>query len=230
MPLRYDVLSQIKVSQDDFVVDVGGGHRPFHRADLVVEKFPFDSDLHRSQPVVFPDAPLIIASAENLPIADGACDLLFSSHCIEHLSDPREFIKEIKRCAKTVYLEFPSRRLEMMFAWNFHPWLIETVGTKLVCYRNDVPQFFGDMFHREYDAAIGAWGELHHEDLNTSLYCRASELECEIAEETAIEMLITTSPRGQERVNMSLPVNPPALFAEAYPCLGCTELSAWVCL
>ncbi|NOD78570.1 MULTISPECIES: class I SAM-dependent methyltransferase [unclassified Ruegeria] len=224
MAIHNHLLSQIKIGSGDFVVDVGGGHRPFHRADLVVEKFPFDSDLHRSQPVMFPDAPLVIASAENLPIADQSCDLLFSSHCIEHLPDPPQFIEEIKRCAKSVYLEFPSRRLEMMFAWNFHPWLIEVEGTRLICYRNDVPQFFGDMFHKEYDAAIGAWGELHHEELNTSLYCNTSELECVISEETAIEMLVRTSPRGQDRVNMSLPVSRPryslrhvlALAAQSY--------------
>lgn len=209
MGFRKDVLQQIELSPEDFVVDVGGGHRPFGEADLVIEKFPFDSDLPRNQPVVFPEVPLIIADAERLPLADQSCDFIFSSHCIEHLPDPPAFIDEVKRCSRAVYLEFPSRYLELMFTWNYHLWLIEVEGTKIVCYRNDLPQLFGDMFHREYDACIGAWGELRHKDLNTALYCKTEDLECVIAKETATEMLIRTSPKGDERVTMVPHTNRP---------------------
>lgn len=202
-------LSEIKVSPNDFIVDVGGGHRPYVHAHLVFEKYPFQSELHRSHDVQFPDVPLIVADAVDIPIADGGCDLLFSSHCIEHLPDPALFVKEIKRCAKTVFLEFPSRNRELMFAWNFHLWLIEVEGTTLKFYRNDIPQLFGDLFHREYDASIGAWGEVHHDDLNTTLYCDTSELNFEYPEETATEMLLRTSAKGDARLNFGEQTNRP---------------------
>jgi hypothetical protein len=201
MTTREQVLRRIDVSSTDFVVDVGGGHRPFWRADLVIEKRPFDDSLHRNQPMHFGRVPVIKADALEIPIPDGDCDLIFASHITEHLPDPRRFIAEIKRCSKGVYLEFPSRNRELMFAWSFHQWLIEPAGTVLRFYRNDLPHLFGRLFHEGYDAALGAWSEARHDHLNTSICCRSDELECEFPTETATEMLLRSSPRGTARIN-----------------------------
>jgi hypothetical protein len=198
---RSQILKRIEIGKADFVIDIGGGHRPFWRADLIVEKFPFDQDLHRNQPMQFPRVPVIKADAVTLPIANGGCDLVFASHIIEHLPDPARFVAEIKRCSRRVYLEFPSRKRELMFAWSFHPWLIEPVGTVMRFYRNDLPQLFGPMFHEEYDAALGAWSEARHELLNTSIYCSSSCLECEFPPQTATEWVLSSSATGDTKVN-----------------------------
>ena len=113
---RDQVLNRIEVDKHDFVVDIGGGHRPFWRADIVIEKYPFDRNPHRDQPMQFPGVPVIKADALSLPIPDRGCDLIFASHIIEHLPDPARFLAEIKRCSQKVYLEFPSRKRELMFA------------------------------------------------------------------------------------------------------------------
>ena len=122
---RQQVLSRIEVGSSDFVVDIGGGHRPFDRANLVIEKYPFDNTMHRIGPMQFPPVPVIKADALAMPVADAGCDLVFASHIIEHLPDPAAFCAEIKRCSRRVYLEFPSRNRELMHAWSFHVWLVE---------------------------------------------------------------------------------------------------------
>ena len=68
-------------------------HRPFERADLVIEEYPFDRDLHRDQPIRFSRVQLIKADAMALPISDHGCDLIFASHIIEYLPDPGRFLK-----------------------------------------------------------------------------------------------------------------------------------------
>jgi len=200
---REHVLRQIEVGPADFVIDVGGGHRPFRRADLVIEKYPFAHSLHRTSPMQFPRVPVIKADALAMPIPDRGCDLIFASHIIEHLTDPKRFIAEIRRCSRRVYLEFPSRQRELMHAWSFHQWLVEAQGTVLKFYRNDLPQLFGPLFHQEHDAALGAWSEARHELLNTSIYCRSEEVECEIPNETAIELVLLDSARGNAKLNFA---------------------------
>ena len=207
---RQEVLDNIDITETDFVIDVGGGHRPFWRADLVIEKHPFDQSLHRNQPMQFPSVPVIKADALAMPVPDGGCNVVFASHIIEHLPDPARFIAEIKRCSEWVYLEFPSRNRELMFAWSFHEWLIEPAGRVLKFYRNDLPQLFGSLFHEEYDAALGAWSEARHQHLNTSIYCRSDEIECEFPDETATEILLRTSPRGTSKINSTDLINRPA--------------------
>jgi SAM-dependent methyltransferase len=206
---RRDVLNRIKPAKADFVVDIGGGHRPFGRADLVIEKFPFDHSLHRNGPMQFPRVPVIKADALNLPIDDSGCDLIFASHIIEHLPDPARFVSEIKRCSRTVYLEFPSRARELMFAWSFHEWLVEATGGLMRFYRNDLPQLFGPLFHEEYDAALGAWSDARHELLNTSIYCRSADLACEFPQETASERVLSSSIKGERKMNLATHIHRP---------------------
>jgi SAM-dependent methyltransferase len=165
------------------------------------------NSLHRTGPMQFPDVPVIKADAMSLPIPDGGCDLVFASHIIEHLPDPARFIAEIKRCSRRVYLEFPSRRRELMYAWSFHTWLVETDDARLKFYRNDLPQIFGPTFHEEYDAALGAWSDARHELLNTSLYCDPNQLECEFPVATASQWIFASSPKGDQKINFSKSVH-----------------------
>jgi SAM-dependent methyltransferase len=202
------VLRGIQVGRNDFVVDVGGGHRPFWRADLVIEKYPFDR-LHRTEAMRFPPVPVIKADALALPIPPGGCDLIFASHIIEHLPDPKGFLSEIKRCSRRVYLEFPSRNRELMMAWSFHMWLIEVHGKVLRFHRNDLAQLFGPLFHEEFDAALGAWSEARHELLNTWVYCASDEIECEFPDETATELVVRDAPRGDAKTNFADPIHRP---------------------
>lgn len=198
MMTREQALQSIAFKPGAFVVDVGGGHRPFGRADVIFEKHPFE-EAHRIAPVTH-GAPIIIADGARMPLPDGGCDGVFCSHVIEHMPDPGVFVRELKRCAEWVYLEFPSRLRELMFAWSFHEWLVVASGTHLVFYRNDIPQLFGDFFHRGYDAVFDAWNMQRHDDLNDWTFCRTADLTFEMASESAFEYAVAVSATGKDRV------------------------------
>ena len=196
---REQALQSVGFKPGAFVVDVGGGHRPFARADVIFEKHPFEQE-HRVFPLSHA-APVLIVDGTKMPLPDAGCDGVFASHVIEHMPDPGAFINELKRCAEWVYLEFPSRIRELMFAWSFHEWLVVTAGNHLVFYKNDIPQLFGDFFHRGYDAVFDAWNLQRHDDLNDWTFCRTADLTWELAAESAFEYAVALSPKGVERCN-----------------------------
>jgi SAM-dependent methyltransferase len=198
MMTREQALQSVVFKPGAFVVDVGGGHRPFEQASVIFEKHPFE-EAHRVAPVTHA-APILIVDGAKMPVPDTGCDGVFCSHVIEHMRDPQAFIRELKRCAEWVYLEFPSRTRELMFAWPFHEWLVVAAGNHLVFYRNDIPQLFGDFFHRGYDAVFDAWNMQRHDDLNDWTFCRSADLTSEIASESAFEYAIRLSRNGKERV------------------------------
>jgi len=83
-----------------------------------MDKFPFEN-VHRSEGLVHA-APVIIADPMKLPLPDHGCNLVFASHILEHIPSPDRFLEEVKRCSDRIYLEFPSARRELMFAWSYH--------------------------------------------------------------------------------------------------------------
>lgn len=193
-----DVLEGLDIHASDFVVEVGGGHQPFPRSNLILDKFPFDN-LHRVQGLAH-SAPVLIADAVCMPIPDSGCDVLFASHIIEHLEEPDRFLQEAKRCSDRVYIEFPSRARELMFAWSFHEWLVDAEGSHLIFYRNDVPQMFGDFFHENYDFLFDAWASRRHLDLNSHVWCQSDELTWSYADVGALEYLTGSSRTGDQRI------------------------------
>ena len=196
---RDRVLKSLEIGWGDFVVEVGGGHEPFVRSDLILDKYPFDN-LHRSQDLVHA-APVMIADASYLPLPDAGCDLIFASHIIEHLPHPEAFLTEVARCSRRVYLEFPGRNRELMFGWAMHEWLVEVEGVHLTFYRNDIPQLFGDFFHRNYDFLLDAWMMRRHTEVNSHLYAESSQITWEIAELGAFKHLTQISAHGRDKID-----------------------------
>jgi len=198
---RAQILRALPIAPGDFVVEVGGGHDPFWRSDIIFDKYPFDN-LHRSEDLAH-RAPVLIADATALPLREHGCDLLFASHLIEHLPEPDRFLAEVQRTARHVYLEFPARYRELLFAWSMHEWLVEVRGSHLTFYRNDIPQLFGDFFHAHYDFLLDAWMLRRHAALNHHVACPAGAITWEFATETAFEHVTRASARGSQRVNQA---------------------------
>lgn len=196
---RSELLRRLPIESTDFVVEIGAGPVPFQHTKLILEKYPFEnSERHGDTKNV---APVLKADAMMLPLKDKGCDVLFASHVLEHIESPELFLAEAKRCSRFMYLEFPTPNRELMYAWSFHPWLIEIEGEKLIFFRNDIPQLFGDFFHAYYDFLIDAWSELRFEDLNNHIYVSSDRLSFEFSDLSALEYVLEKSAKGEQKVN-----------------------------
>jgi ubiquinone/menaquinone biosynthesis C-methylase UbiE len=75
------------------------------------------------------------ANALRLPFKDKSFDFSFSSHLLEHVTDPDRVIKEIMCVSKTGYLEVPNGILETIKPFHSHLWFVYNNKGTLVFYR-----------------------------------------------------------------------------------------------
>ena len=126
------------------VIDVGGGAAPFPRADYVIDAMPYgkrgagsDGNIHK-QLEVTPRYSADRWIQKDLcdrcpwPIADKAFDFAVCSHLLEDVRDPIWVCSELRRIAKSGYIEVPSRVVEQAkgvenpchAGFYHHRWLI----------------------------------------------------------------------------------------------------------
>lgn len=144
---RYD----INVKSSDRVLEVGGGHNPHPRSNVVVDKFS-DSNYHRSGNIkVYKNQTFQEADGENLPFKDNEFDYVICNHVLEHVDNPARFLQEQSRVAKRGYMETPSYIGEHLIPKQSHRWLILEIDNKIVMVEKEKVNFhtsadFGDMF------------------------------------------------------------------------------------
>jgi SAM-dependent methyltransferase len=115
----------LHIKKNDRVLEVGGGHRPHPRANVVVDKFT-QSNFHRSGDLkVLKNQTFLEADGENLPFADKEFDYVICSHVLEHVDNPEKFLSEQFRVAKRGYMETPSLLGEVLYARESHKWIIQ---------------------------------------------------------------------------------------------------------
>lgn len=141
----------LKIRRSERVLEVGSGHNPTYRANVLVEKFLTD-DTHRSDHVkVFAHQILYNADGEHLPFKDKEFDYVICKQVLEHVDNPIQFVNELTRVGKRGYLETPSLIGEFLFPKLSHKWTILDIDNKLVMfeksmlpgnYKND----YGDLF------------------------------------------------------------------------------------
>ena len=115
------------------VVDVGSGHRPHPRADILVEKF-LDDDYQRGLPFVSGGRPVVVGDVTALPFRDLAADYIICSHVLEHIPSAaalRRALAELTRVAPRGYIETPSVLAEKLIARSFHHWYVALRGGTL---------------------------------------------------------------------------------------------------
>lgn len=140
----------LKIKKTDFVLEVGGGHNPCARSNIIVEKF-YDSNFHRSDDVKFYDNQfLVIADGENLPFKDKTFNYVISNHVLEHAEDPARFLDELSRVGERGYVEAPSLIGEHLIPKISHTWAILELDNKIVMMRikdtGYIPKMdFGDL-------------------------------------------------------------------------------------
>jgi len=103
----------LKISKKDRVLEVGLGHNPTLRTDVIVERF-LESNFHRCGNVkLYPHQEIINANGEALPFKDKKFDYVICNQVLEHVENPADFIREQCRVAKRgVYGDSqPARRI-----------------------------------------------------------------------------------------------------------------------
>src|SRR5581483_359109 len=134
------------LSEQDLVLDVGGGASPFARADWVIDLQPY---AERSR---YGDAPdpaserfsastwvtRDICDRERWPFSDRQFDFSICSHTLEDVRDPLFVCSELMRVSRAGYIETPSRLEEQTYGfqgpwagWSHHRWLVDLDGDEL---------------------------------------------------------------------------------------------------
>ena len=98
----------LSIAKTDRVLEVGGGHNPHPRSNIIVDKFT-DTNYHRSGDIkVLKHQQFLAADGENLPFKDKEFDYVICCQVLEHVENPVKFLSEQFRVARRGYIETPS--------------------------------------------------------------------------------------------------------------------------
>lgn len=124
----------LHINKRDKVVEIGSGHNPTYRANVIVEKF-INSNYHRGGDVkIYLHQHFVNADGEQLPFKNKEFDYVICNQVLEHVDDPIAFVNEQSRIARRGYIETPSLIGEQLFPKKSHKWAILDVDGKLVMY------------------------------------------------------------------------------------------------
>jgi hypothetical protein len=132
-------LIEERVEEDALMLDVGGGVRPFARADWVIDAIAYerrgalgwngDQEAERFGPGTWVRRD--ICAREPWPFADRQFDFAVCSHTLEDVRDPVWVASELQRVAAAGYIEVPALREELTYGiqgpwvgWGHHRWLV----------------------------------------------------------------------------------------------------------
>lgn len=124
MAMNDDQISlPLAIPPEALVLDVGSGHKPHPRADVLCDKF-LDDNTERGHNLIV-DRPLVEGDVQHLPFRSDAFDFIITRHILEHIPNPAAFFKEIQRVAPAGYIETPSIVWEYLHPIRpYHHWLL----------------------------------------------------------------------------------------------------------
>lgn len=137
--------NDLKIGRHDRVLEIGPGHNPFYRANVILEKF-IDTNYHRCGDVkVYPYQKFYHADGARLPFEDKEFDYIYCSNVLEHVDDPAAFLEELSRVGKRGYIETPSLTGEHMFPKQSHKWCSIDIDGKIVMFEKaNLPGNYGN--------------------------------------------------------------------------------------
>jgi len=129
------------------VLELGSGHRPHPRADVLTDKYL--DDFERGGHLVM-DRPFVQADAQQLPFKPKVFDYVICRHVLEHVEDPETFFHEISRVGRAGYIEAPSVIWEYLHPTRtYHRWVVLEIDGELVVVHkpaNGAQPLFGCLF------------------------------------------------------------------------------------
>ena len=152
----------MNIRSGDFVLEIGSGHNPKNRSDILCDKH-IDDDTQRGGHIVV-NRPTVEADGEHLPFAAGTFDYVICSHVLEHVVNPDQLIRELMRVASRGYIETPSEIAERLYGWPYHNWLVNLIDGRLVIQRKIRQDQFGQLFHAlaAHDKHFARFHVTHH--------------------------------------------------------------------
>ena len=118
----------LSIKSSDRVLEVGGGHNPHPRSNVVVDKYT-DTNYHRSGDIkVLKNQTFMEADGEQLPFKDKEFDYVICCQVLEHVENPEKFLAEQFRVAKRGFMETPSLLGEYLFPRESHKWIIHEMN------------------------------------------------------------------------------------------------------
>jgi hypothetical protein len=139
-----------ELASEAVVVDVGGGSRPFPRANYIIDAIPYAVPPTEVDPVIGAAryteqtwAQVDICRREPWPFPDKFFDFAVCTQTLEDIRDPVWVCSELNRIAKAGYVETPSRILEQTMGienpyfagYYHHRWLV-SAGDKGIEFRH----------------------------------------------------------------------------------------------
>ncbi len=147
--------NRLSIGKNDLVLEIGSGHRPSYRADVLCDKYLEDEQ--RGGPIKI-DRPFVIADCDALPFENKSFDYIICSQVLEHVDDPSKCCGELTRVGKKGYLESPSIFWEKLHPTReYHKWFLLLIDDNLVFYSKDRCEknsIFGEIFEIMYSNSL----------------------------------------------------------------------------
>lgn len=153
--LNFDAGNTVKsltFNKDWKVLDVGSGHQPNRRANVILDRYVGETIHRTTQKVEIPkDKYFVLGDALETPFAKKEFDFVIASHIAEHIDDPIKFCNELQRISKRGYIETPGPITESLLPANSHKWIVRKRGNGLVFRKNNrskpLSNFFYSVFY-----------------------------------------------------------------------------------
>lgn len=130
------------------VLDVGSGHQPHRRANVILDKYIGETIHRTTQKVELPeDKYFVLGDALSTPFANKEFDFVIASHVAEHIDDPILFCNELQRISKRGYIETPGPITEFLLPANSHKWIVRKKGNMLIFKKNNRTKPFSNFFY-----------------------------------------------------------------------------------
>lgn len=140
---------RIRVDEKGLVLDVGSGHNPNRRADILLER-ELEASIHRSgaRAAIPAGKQLVIGDAQQMPFRNGVFAFVIASHIAEHIPQPALFLQEMQRVGRAGYLETPGPLSEWLLTEPYHLWILERDRDELVFRSKRRSRPFSDLFYK----------------------------------------------------------------------------------
>jgi ubiquinone/menaquinone biosynthesis C-methylase UbiE len=112
---------KLPVKPTDLVLEIGSGHNPHPRSDILADR-ELKDDTERQRQRLRIDRPLVIADGQRLPFQDTSFDFVYCAQVLEHTQDPLQFVRELGRVSKKGLIVVPRITRERLFGWPYHRW------------------------------------------------------------------------------------------------------------